>query len=583
MERGENALTNDIVKLRRRNLKRRGLLGTAAVGGIGLTAGGLFACSSRGRNGSVGSGNGSPSSQPAQAQALPGGTFSGYLGSNFPLDPQKLSGSAHVVTGGIYSRIFKIKTSPDPKTFTNHELENDLGMSAESPDAITWTVKLRSDAKFQNIPPVNAHPVEAEDVKATFLRALDPSISNPNRGALDMLDAAQIQTPDKTTVVFKLKYPYAPFRRILASPDYSYILPREALAGSYDLSKVVIGSGPFLLDSITPDVAYTYKRNPDYFEKGRPYVDNLKLAVIPTTAAQLAQFTSGSIDELIVDNLTDLEATKKSNPNAVIVQYDNGSPAPIYFQLGDPTSPFTDIRVRRAFSMAIDRDAFAKVIFNGDSQRPVFVPSYMGKWSLQVSDLPQDIRQYFNFNPSESKKLLEAAGVKSLQLRVAYVVGGSFSPLYQKQAEMVANMLNEVGMKTNLVAQDYNKDFVDAGKGSRQGYFDKDLVLFGGASNYTEADDWLFSYFHSKSTSNQEHLSDPVYDGLVDKERTIVNEDERLKAVQEIEKYLADKMYVVSVGGAHRYAVLQPRVQGYCVTDASSKHAENYAKLWLKQ
>ena len=65
-------------------------------------------------------------------------------------------------------------------------------------------------------------------------------------------------------------------------PIIRYILPREALAGSYDLSKVVIGSGPFLLDTITPDVAYTYKRNPDYFDKGRPFVDNLKLAVIPT-------------------------------------------------------------------------------------------------------------------------------------------------------------------------------------------------------------------------------------------------------------------------------------------------------------
>jgi peptide/nickel transport system substrate-binding protein len=571
------------MKLTRRGINRRRLLGIAAAGGIGLTASGMLSCSTQSRGGSAGTSGGQSGTQTAQGAPRTGGTFSGYLGSNFPLDPQKLSGSAHVSTGGIYSRIFRIKTGTDPKTFTNHDLENDLGVSAESPDAITWTVKLRNDAKFQNIAPVNAHAVEAEDVKATFLRALDPAISNPNRGALDMLDVAQIQTPDKSTVVFKLKYAYAPFRRILASPDYSFILPREALAGSYDLSKVVIGSGPFLLDSVTPDVAYTYKRNPDYFEKGRPYIDSLRLAVIPTTAAQMAQFTSGSLDELIIDNQNDLDTIKQSNPKAMVVQYDNGTPGPIYFQLGDPDSPFRDIRVRRAFSMAIDRDAFAKVIFQGDSQRPVFVPSYMGKWSLQVSELPPDIRQYFAYNPTESRKLLDAAGVRSLQLQVAYVVGGSFSPLYQKQAEVVANMLNAVGMKTNLVAQDYNKDFIDAGKGSRQGYFDKNLVLFGGASNYTEADDWLFSYFHSKSTSNQEHLSDPSYDAMVDKERTIVNEDERLKAVQEIEKYLAAKMYAVAVGGAHRYAVLQPRVQGYCVTDASSKHAENYAKLWLNQ
>ena len=81
----------------------------------------MLSCSTQNRNGGSGSG-GAASPQTQQEAPKAGGTFSGYLGSNFPLDPQKLSGSAHVVTGGIYSRIFRIKTGTDPKTFTNHDL-----------------------------------------------------------------------------------------------------------------------------------------------------------------------------------------------------------------------------------------------------------------------------------------------------------------------------------------------------------------------------------------------------------------------------------------------------------------------------
>ena len=126
--------------------------------------------------------------QTAQDAPKPGGTFSGYLGSNFPLDPQKLSGSAHVVTGGVYSRLLRFKSGLDPNLITNHDVENDLAISLESPDALTWTVKLRPDAKFHDVAPVNGHQVEAEDIKATYLRALDPATNNPNRGTIDMID-----------------------------------------------------------------------------------------------------------------------------------------------------------------------------------------------------------------------------------------------------------------------------------------------------------------------------------------------------------------------------------------------------------
>ena len=77
----------------------------------------------------------------------------------------------------------------------------------------------------------------------------------------------------------------------------------------------------------------------------------------------------------------------------------------------------------------------------------------------------------------------------------------------------------------------------------------------------TDADEFLFSYFNSDSTSNQEHLKDPTLDAMLVKERTLVDTNERLKAVQDIERYIAQKVYCVPTVGSYRFVFVQPRVR----------------------
>jgi peptide/nickel transport system substrate-binding protein len=422
--------------------------------------------------------------------------------------------------------------------------------------------------------------VEAEDIHTTFVRALDPATSNPNRGQLSMIDPNGIQTPDKQTVIFKLNFPYAPFNRTLVSPAYSWILPREVSTGAVDPAKQVIGSGPFLLDTATPDVAYTYKRNPNWFDKPRPYVDAIKVAVVPDSSQQQAQFTAGNLDEISVPDPATVDAMTRSNPKAALVKAVNGTPNPVFWQLGDPNSAFQDIRVRRAFNMAVDRDTLAKVIFEGQAVAPVFIPPSMGKWSMLISNLPAGTQQYFKYNPAEAKKLLDAAGAGSLQLQLAYP--NTFgTPTYVKHCETIGNMLNAVGVKTAIVVIDYNKDYIDSGKGISQGYYDKSMIVFGGFSPYTEADEWLFSYYHSKSLNSHQHLNDPKMDAMIDKERTLLDENQRLKAVLDIQRYIADQALFMPTVGPYYYFLVQPRVKSYQFSDTLAVHTETYSKLWL--
>jgi peptide/nickel transport system substrate-binding protein len=559
------------------------VLRTAAVGAgaAGLAA---LGCSTQGKSSSSGSSAGSQSSAQG-GTPVNGGQFTTYLQANpQSLDPQRVSATAQVSISGVMSRLFRFKTSADPNEIANHELEPDLAVSAETPDAVTWTVKLRPDARFQNIAPVNGHPVEAEDIKATFVRAQDPK--NPNAGNLAVIDPNQIQTPDKQTVVFKLKQPSSPFRVLLASPTYSWVFPREALAGTYDPAKVAIGSGPYVLDSAVPDVAYTYKKWADYWDKSLGHVDSVKIAIVADPQQQLAQFSAGNIDEIVLTQ-DNLDAAQQRNPRAQLLSIKQPGATPMYFALGEPASPFQDIRVRRALSMAVDRQTLGKVLYNGQFGTVVFVPGSMGKWALTVDQLPADIQQYYKFNPTEAKKLLDAAGVTNTPFKFVYLTGSptpnSFgSPIWNKTCDAIVNMLQLLGLKLSPITQDYAKDYVDSGHGSRQGYFDKDWILLAGTAPATDADEIIFNHMDSRSTSNAERLKDPKLDSMIDHERTLTNEDDRLKAILDIERYMADQMYTVPTAGGFSWTMVNQRVQNYQYSTSLSKVTETYAKVWVK-
>ena len=561
-------------------------LGYTAAAGAGLSSLALAGCSSAKQDqASRAPGAGTPGQQGA-GPAQSGGTYTFVAQGNALLDPHTTAGNTTMdVVGGVMSRLLRYQTGPDPSTINDHNLEPDLAASWESPDAVTWTFKLRPEAKFQDVAPVNGHAVEAEDVKASFTRALNTT-SNPWRGQLSMIDPDQIQTPDAHTVVFKLKYAYAPFAKLMASATYAWIFPREALSGGYDPSKTIIGSGPFLFEGYQPDVAFSFKKNPNWFEKGRPYVDSVRAAIVTDPSQRLAQFAGGNLDEIAPD-YNDIETIKKENPKArlVVGRSASGGGYPIYFQMGDPSAVFQDIRVRRAFSLAIDRDAIGKAIFHGQYVPAFLVAPGFGKWALKSSDLDPSVAQYFKYDPAQAKKLLEEAGATNLTLKFEYITNfAPFGPAYRTQAEMMNNMLNAIGVKTTLVPIDYLKDFIGAGKGTRYGYFPKDVILFGGVAVFSDVDEMLYQYFHSKSVISQTRVHDPKLDSMIDKARTLVNEDERRKAYLEVQKYIAEQMYAVEgTPQGFSYTMIQPVVQGYQYSNTLGVMTETYAKLWLKR
>ena len=560
---------------------RRRFIGVAAGLGGGLAAGMLSACGGR----APATSSSSAGSGPAAASGgtpRTGGVLSLLQANNPPsLDPNGSSSAyEHQLLGQVCSRLMQFKTGPTPATAENRELVPDLALSAESADALTWTVKLRSGATFHNMAPVNGHTVEAEDVKASFTRTLLPS--NPNRAVFDSIDANQITTPDKQTVVFKLKYAYAPFP-ILMTSSFGWILPREALAGSYDPAKTVIGSGPFLFDHYTPDVEFVTKRNPNYYVKDQPYVDGIRMAIVPDVASAEAQFASGHVDYLSGIPVPDFPMVSGNNPKAAVIKTRGTDNFYLYSQLRDPSNPFQDIRIRRAVSLAIDRQALGKAVLGSDFWLNPVTGLGFGKWSLTPDQMPGDVAQWLKYNPQQAKQLLQAAGVTNLTLKFNETKPQPRGDNYYKTAETVYSMLSaNLPWKITLVAIDYNKDWVNGGKGVRYGNFPTDTIGLSGLEQASDVDDYLYGHFYSKSTKSVEGLNNATIDSLVDKERATANTDDRVKAALAIQQELAAQLWCISdFADTYGYALRQPWVQNWNVSASYGAATETYAKIWL--
>src|SRR6266536_5397811 len=112
-------------------------------------------------------------------------------------------------------------------------------------------------------------------------------------------------------------------------------MPREGTSGGFDLSKKMIGSGPFIFDTYTPDVAITFQKNPDWFEKGKPYVDSVRVPIIPDAAQRIAQFTGGHVDYMNVPTTNDVATMTQSNPRAEIIRNWQPGDGIMYYQLGE--------------------------------------------------------------------------------------------------------------------------------------------------------------------------------------------------------------------------------------------------------
>jgi peptide/nickel transport system substrate-binding protein len=217
--------------------------------------------------------------------------------------------------------------------------------------------------KWHDKPPLNGRELVAEDVKFTF----DRFLTMPGSAARDLLEAVdRVEVVDRYTVKFLLKEPFVWLLDTLANMASMVIIAPEVVQHFGDLKtpESAISTGPFILEHYEPNVKSVFTRNPRYFRDSQPYVDRVEWLVIEDASTGLAMYRAGQLDcgptEWWVVRQPDLEALQKSHPH--LRYQDCQAPGGTKLALRTDQPPFNDVRVRRAISMAIDRQGLIAAV-----------------------------------------------------------------------------------------------------------------------------------------------------------------------------------------------------------------------------
>ena len=257
--------------------------------------------------------------------------------------------------------------------------------------------------------------------------------------ALDTVRA----TGDRVVTV-KLKEPYAAFINQVAAA-YTRIAPKHVIEAKGDMKQVIVGTGPFKLQEYRRGQRMVLVRNPDYFERGVPYVDGIEIAIMPDNATQVAAFNSRRIDMLIVANFAQAQTLKGVNPDIVVQEY-------VEFRMDGlgcniQVKPFDDIRVRQAMWYAIDQQKIIDISFQGHGKKQRSVPPAYAGWVVPFDKLPLSDAP----NLDKAKRLLAEAGYpKGFSAKCKSVYRYT-----QKEATIAAEMLKAIGVNLEIIDVEY--------------------------------------------------------------------------------------------------------------------------------
>src|SRR3954453_22037209 len=239
---------------------------------------------------------------PAQAQK-PGGSITVGLELDIAgFDPLKV-GVFDTAALTAAAALFETLTYLDDKGVVQPKLA--LSWS-HSDDYKTWTFKLRPGVKFHDGTPFNA-----EAVKANFDRQKDPA--NKCRCAFYIAGTKDVQAPDEYTVVYNLNDPSVNFPAILTIQSSNNVVqsPTAWKTKGDDYNRNPVGTGPYIMKSWAAGDRMVLERNPDYWNKGHPYLDRIVLKPLPDAQSCFASLQSGEA-QVVCDDESDSDNIKKA-------------------------------------------------------------------------------------------------------------------------------------------------------------------------------------------------------------------------------------------------------------------------------
>lgn len=506
----------------------------------------------------------------------------------------------------IYSRLTVVKVNGGAST--TGEIVGDLAESWEfSGDGLTATFKLKPNAHFHNVAPVNGRSVEAQDVVSTWERwrkisATRATIDNEVNADAPVVSMSAL---DSRTVSIKLAFPAVSVPSLFSASvgQAFHILPREANEGAYDPRRIALGSGPFALSEHVPSSHMHFKRNAGYHHAALPYMDGVEYPIISEYATGLAAFKSGQVYHYAV-RPEEIVGVKQDVPVLNMYQSELQLPqATLFFgyKPGD-RGMFRDKRLRQAFSMSIDRDLFADTWYNISNYRSQGLPvetawstsvpaNEFSGWLLepQGKDFGPNAK-YYRRDITEAKKLMSAAGFANGVEYRSTRAGDNYGPEYDRQIEIMEAMAADAGFKPQTNVVNYQNDLIpnyQSVRGDFEGIgwmlrpqsssdpWDKyaELMFSGSGPNFIGFD----------PAGKGDHSGDPRIDDLIRKSKTERDANKRQDQFHELQRYEAEQMYAIRpVSGATGFLLAWPAVQNFLYF-LGARRSEEVQYYWIDQ
>ena len=377
---------------------------------------------------------------------------------------------------------------------------------------------LREGVKFHN-----GEPFNADAVKFTFDRLLgDEGKKGPQQSNYNAIE--KVVVVNANTVDFLLKNPDPVLLTKLAGYGAMIVPPKYITEkGSAYFGANPVGTGPFKFVDYKPKVSLSFERNASYWG-GAPKLDNLVYRFIAEPATQAAELQAGRIDVANQIPLAMIDTLKKDSKLAV--QSMDG-PVALAMRYNTQRGIMKNKEVRKALTMAVDRDAIIKSILLGNAKP---IASFQGTLSFgndpALKPLP--------FNPAQAKAMLAKAGVKpGTQIQIDF--RGSDSN-FREVAQAVASYLQGVGIVASLKPYDTNvllNDIIPAGKTGEMWQ-----NQWGGWT--FDYDNTAYSMYYTKQRWNP-YDDDAKLNALLHTQRNTWDQAARKTTLQQIARYVADE------------------------------------------
>ena len=454
----------------------------------------------------------------------------------------------------LYDRLVEAVTTGPLKS----ELQPGLAEKwSVSDDGLKYTFNLRKGVKFHS-----GDELTADDVIFTFDRMLDPATKALNTDFLDMIAGAKermdgkatsvsgLKKIDDNTVEITLAAPFAPFLANLATPAGSIYSKNATTKAGKDFGTKPVGTGPFKLDSWTPDSEVVLSAFDGYF-RGKPKFDKLIMKIVPEPQTMALMFKKGDLDVFDLDFARSQIPEFKKDAQWKDKIVSGPRVGTYYMSINEKIPPFDNPKVREAIMYAIDRQTLIDKLYYGTGMpaKGILAPGLAGY---------NDALPGFKYDPEKAKALLKEAGFPNgFEMTLNQTTD---SPTTLKMNEALQAMLAQVGIKAEIKQM----DSMPPGRAParRVSWAATSRV---GRPTFNDPDNFIYTFFApANSVARSWNYENKAVQDQLEKARSMTDMAARYKLYQDIENQIVNKDFAyVPLFHLDHLFVVNPKVKNF--------------------